>query len=320
MRGGYAASIARVKPVRPPRCEGLRVSGYSYTVFASFLAVVARRLGHPMPFLRYLLLTTETHALCGSLAFFAMMGFYPLSLLLVTLAKYLLRSSAALEVVHEALREYYPVAQDFLLRNLEVSSASYADSMTVHAVLWILLGGAGVFIPLETAFNRVWGFQEHRPYWRNQWVGLLLTIAGWTLGVGLVVAQLWSPWRGPTLRIGMLGVAVVVIFLLYRFLPNGPVPSSAAFPAAVLAAVATELVRVVYLWILPHLELPRSQGPYHVSVSFLLFAYVEAFVLLAGAYLAAETVQAGASQTFKPSDAAENPPREEPPSETPREA
>ena len=272
-----------------------------------------------MPFVRYVLLTTETHALCGSLAFFAMMGFYPLSLLLVTLAKYVLRSSAALEIVHEALREYYPVAQDFLLRNLEVSSASYADSMTVHAVLWILLGGAGVFIPLETAFNRLWGFQEHRPYWRNQWVGLLLTIAGWTFAVGLVVAQLWSPWRGLTLRIGMIGIAVVVIFLLYRFLPNGPVPSSAAFPAAVLAAVATELVRGVYLWILPQLELPRSQGPYHVSVSFLLFAYVEAFVLLAGAYLAAETAQAGASQSSKRSDASESSPRDEPPSEIPRE-
>jgi uncharacterized BrkB/YihY/UPF0761 family membrane protein len=290
-------------------------------VFASFLAVVGRQLGHPMPFVRYLLLTTETHALCGSLAFFAMMGFYPLSLLLVTLAKYVLRSSSAHEVVRDVLREYYPVAQDFLLRNLEVSSESYGDKMTVHAALWILLGGAGVFIPLETAFNRLWGFQEHRPYWRNQWVGLLLTIAGWTLAIGLVlaVAQLWSPWRGPTLRIGMIGFAIVCIFLLYRFLPNGRVPFAAAFPAAVLAAVATELVRGVYLFILPQLELTRSQGPYHVSVSFLLFAYVEAFVVLAGAYLAADTVRAG-RLPLQPSDAAENPPRDEPPSEIPRRA
>jgi uncharacterized BrkB/YihY/UPF0761 family membrane protein len=82
-----------------------------------------------------------------------------------------------------------------------------------------------------------------------------------------------------------------VIFLLYRFLPRGSVPGRAALPAAVGTAVAAEVVRWAFTLALPLLELQRSQGPFHVSVSFLLFCYVETFVVLTGAYLAAEATR-----------------------------
>jgi uncharacterized BrkB/YihY/UPF0761 family membrane protein len=259
-------------------------------VFADFLSVVRRRLARPVPLVRYLFLTTETHALCGALAFFAMLAFYPVSLLLVSLAKHVLRSPEALDVVRLALQSYYPVGQDFLLRNLEVSSRLLGDGVSLHGTLWILLGGAGVFIPLEMAFNHLWGFPEHRPYWSNQLVGLVLTLAWWAVAVALVLALARLP---PVARLPLLFIGVVVggaaaLYFVYRFLPHGRVPTAAALPAAVLTAATAEVVRWLFALVLPLLRLPESQGPFHVSVSFLVFIYVEAFVLLAGASLAAE--------------------------------
>ncbi len=266
-------------------------------MFAAFLTVVRRRLARPFPLLRYLLFTTETHALCGSLAFFAMLCFYPVSLLLVSLAKYALRSPAALDAVRLALQAYYPVGQEFLLRNLVASSWRFGPELSTYSAVWILLGGAGVFIPLEMAFNRLWGFGEHRPYWSNQLVGLLLTLACWTLAVGvfLAVAALPSILRGPALHLGVLVASALAVFLFYRWLPHGRVTTAAALPAALLTALAAEAVRWLFALVLPLLQLPRSQGPFHVSVSFLVFVYVEAFVLLAGAYLAAEATAFEAS-------------------------
>ena len=58
-------------------------------------------------------------------------------------------------------------------------------------------------------------------------------------------------------------------------------------PAAIAAGVVAEAVRLIYLLVLPLLDLPKSQGPYYVSMSFALLAYFEAFVLLGGAYMAA---------------------------------
>jgi uncharacterized BrkB/YihY/UPF0761 family membrane protein len=288
LRANHGSADPRLRRRTPARER--RAPPYHRSVFVAFFRVVRHRLGRPLPLLRYLVFTTETHALCGALAFFAMLGFYPLSLLLITVARRVLRSPAAHDVVHVALREYYPTAQEFLLRNLEVSSSRFGEELTGHAAVWILLGGAGVFIPLETAFNRIWGFANHRPYWRNQWVGFLLAslCCGLLVLLLLGVAQVWGPLRTLALRASMIVFGAVAIFLLYQLLPNGRVPARVTLPAAVLAALAAEVVRTLYLLFLPWLSLPKSQGPYHVSISFLLFAYFEAFVVLAGAYLAAD--------------------------------
>jgi uncharacterized BrkB/YihY/UPF0761 family membrane protein len=273
-------------------------------MLGDFLAVARRRLTRPWPLVDYLLLTTETHALCGSLAFFAMLGFYPLSLLLMSLARHVLRSAEALDVVRLTLYSYFPVGQDFLLRNLESSSRASGD-VTVLGALWILLGGAGVFIPLETAFNRLWGFNRHRPYWHNQLVGLVLTAACWALCVGLVLAVGLLPpaARRAALPVVMVVVGALALFLVYRFLPHGRVPTAAVLPAAAVTALAAEAVRHVFLLVLPRLRLPDSHGPFHVSVSFLVFVYVESFVLLAGAYLAAEATGEREVRQLAPAEA-----------------
>jgi len=144
--------------------------------------------------------------------------------------------------------------------------------------------------------------REHRPYWRNQAVGFLLTSACAVLAfffvfttaalqaaaAALVETPLLARAVGyAALRLCALGLSVAAIFLFYRFLPNCRVRAADVWPAAVAAGVVVEAVRLIYLQALPLLHLQRSQGPYYVSVSFALLAYVEAFVLLGGAYLAA---------------------------------
>jgi membrane protein/epoxyqueuosine reductase len=275
-----------------------------------------RRLARLIPLLKYLVLRTESHAYCAAIAFFALVAFYPFCSLLLSFSKSALAAGTpAHGVLVEALEEYYPEGQDFLLRNLEVTRARYGRTRDLTGVFWILLGTAGVFIPLEAAFNRIWRFPEHRPYWKNQAVGLLLTAAGCCLAILFVlataalhalIAALAPPevfvrgLRYAALRLTALGVSVAAIFLFYRILPNGPVRSRDVVPAALLAGIVAEAVRWVYLLVLPWLELPRSQGPYYVSISFVLLAYVEAFVVLGGAFLAAAGTDRKAAADLAP--------------------
>jgi uncharacterized BrkB/YihY/UPF0761 family membrane protein len=266
-------------------------------------------LTHPLPLLEHLVLRTESHASCAGLAFFALVGFYPFCLLLLWVSGDLLHWTAGETVIRAALREYYPEGQDFLVRNLEASVQQHGRELTLAAVFWILLGAAGVFIPLETAFNRLWGATEHRPYWRNQAVGFLLTTAGVVLAFLFVFVtaalqaaiadlQLLPLLKGATsyaaLRLTAVTLSVAGAFLLYRFLPNQPVRSREVLPAAIGAGIVAEAVRWVYLQALPLLELQKTQGPYYISVSFALLAYFEAFVLLGGAFAAARSPQAAA--------------------------
>jgi uncharacterized BrkB/YihY/UPF0761 family membrane protein len=258
-------------------------------------------LARPWALLHYLVLRTETHAYCAAIAFFALIAFYPLCTLLLWASKGALAGTTAHAVMVQTLEEYYPQGQEFLLRNLEVTSARHARAGDLISVLWILLGAAGVFIPLENAFNKTWHFPEHRPYLSNQAIGFLLTGACCGLAVLFVlvtaglqalidrlvpVSFVAQALRYLGLRAVALFVSIAAIFLFYRFLPNGRVRSADVLPAAVLAGVAAELVRYVYLLVLPHLDLPWSQGPYYVSIGFVLLAYFEAFVLVGGGFLA----------------------------------
>src|SRR5262249_39648101 len=139
---------------------------------AARLRVVPGRLWR---LLKYLVLRTETHAYCGAVAFFSLVGFYPFATLLLWLARDVLHWPPAGTVVLQTLREYSPEGKAFLLRNRDFTVNARGSTFNPVTILWVLLGAAGIFIPLETAFNEVWGAKEHRPYWKNQAVGFLLT-------------------------------------------------------------------------------------------------------------------------------------------------
>jgi len=265
-------------------------------------ARIRARLRRPLPLLKYIVLSIETHAFCAALAFFALIAFYPLSMLLLTVSKFALAWAPAESVIREGMRAYYPAGQEFVLRNLEASVQSYGQQMQVTAMAWILLGAAGFFIPLETAFNRLWGFHEGRAYWKNQVVGLLLTIGCLALAVLVVIITggvhwavenvvpfrfLKNAFNFVTLKVAALLFFVAAIFLFYKFLPNGRIKAGDVLPAALFAGLASEVVRIGFVALLPSMQLEKTQGPYRLSISFVLLAYFESFVVLGGAFLAA---------------------------------
>src|SRR4029079_11795641 len=134
-----------------------------------------------IPLFRYLVLQTETHAFCLGLACAALIGFYPFCFLLMSLMRFVFHWPRGANVIIEAIMEYYPTEQEYFVRNLEVSVLQAGRKLQFASIFWILLGAAGIFIPLESALNRLWKVDEDRPYWRNQLVGLSLTTASGVL-------------------------------------------------------------------------------------------------------------------------------------------
>jgi len=154
---------------------------------------------------------------------------------------------------------------------------------------------------LEAGLNRLWKVQEDRPYWMNQVVGFSLTVlcvvlALFFLSVSALLHNIVNHFyfelvksvlKFLIIRTTMTCWFVLSIFALYKLLPNTKVSSRQVFPAAILAGVMAEIVRVVYVHIAPNFK--PTQGPFNVSVSFLLLAYFETFVVLGCAFLATQT-------------------------------
>jgi membrane protein/epoxyqueuosine reductase len=168
------------------------------------------------------------------------------------------------------------------------------------SLIWVLLGAAGVFVPLETALNRLWQVQEDRPYWLNQLVGCTLTLGCTILALLFLsiatalhafAGQLpFNIVRGSThfviTRVTMTACFMMTVFALYKILPNKHIEAKQVLPAAILAGILAELVRIVFVHVVP--DLTPTQGPFAISVTFLLLIYFETFVILGCAFLASQ--------------------------------
>ena len=275
------------------------------------LAVHAKSL---YPLFRYLVLQTETHAFCLALACATLIGFYPFCVLLLSFMKHALHWDGGYTTLQNALEIFFPATaidqsgadRNFLLRNLDASVSAYRRGLDIGSVFWVFLGAAGVFIPLEAGLNRLWKVQADRPYLRNQFVGLTLTVACCFLALAFVaINNLIQTIVGIVpIHIVQVGIDRIVLhltaaaffsitlFLFYKVIPNRKVDTLQVLPAAILAGVAAELVKDIYVLVLPLMDIGSSkgsQGPFYISVSFVVLGYFETFVILGGAFLATQT-------------------------------
>jgi uncharacterized BrkB/YihY/UPF0761 family membrane protein len=262
----------------------------------------AQEVKNLIPLFRYLILQTETHAFCLALAGAALLGFFPACLVMLAVFKNLLRWQGAYDILLTTVQAYFPVdPKDYISRNLSIRLAQLGRRTELTSLLWVLLGAAGVFIPLETGLNRLWKVQHDRPYWLNQIVGFTLTLVCTAFGLtflsistALHALVKYLPFeivrvvmRLIVIRTTMTCLFVVSIFALYKFLPNTKIDARQVLPAAILAGVMAEFVRIIYVHAIP--QLGATQGPFATSVTFLLLAYFESFVLLGCAFLASQT-------------------------------
>ncbi len=206
------------------------------------------------------------------------------------------------EVVVQLLRDYLPAGQDFVIRNLNAMvTARHRVQLLSLAIL--LVTSTGVFMPLEVALNRIWGFPRNRSYLGNQLIALGLSFGCGVLGL-LSVALTAGNWhllgffvhgQGLVQRgVGFLimktfaiAASFAIFFLIYWLLPNGKVPARAVLPAAVICGMLWEIMKYAYMFALPWLNFQEVYGPFALSVSMMFWAFLSGLLLLAGAYLSA---------------------------------
>lgn len=254
---------------------------------------------------RYLL-RTEVHTFAFSVAANAILSFFPFVLLLLTLIRRVFHSQVMYDVVERLLRDYLPTGQDFVIRNLN-ALVSVHHRAQLFSLVVLLITSTGIFLPLEVALNRVWGFRNNRSYLGNQLIALGLTFACGSLAllsVGLTagnVAIVRSAMHGYgvwyvqlvgflTMKIFAILASIAIFFLVYWLLPNGKVPARAVLPTAVLMGLLSEALKYAYIYALPWLNFGEIYGPFAISVSMMFWAFLSGMLLLTGAHLSARRI------------------------------
>ena len=256
--------------------------------------------------LRYLL-RTEVHTFAFSVAANAILSFFPFVLLLLTLIRRVFHSRVMYDVVVSLLRDYVPAGQDFVIRNLN-ALVDERQRAQVFSLLILLITSTGVFMPLEVALNRIWGFRNNRSYIGNQLISLGLTFASGSLAL----LSVWATAGNVTflksalhnhgawfvqvvgflsMKIFAITASIAIFFLIYWLLPNGKVPARAVLPAAVLMGLLSEALKYAYIFALPWLNFAEVYGPFAISVSLMFWAFLTGMLLLTGAHLSARRLR-----------------------------
>lgn len=255
---------------------------------------------HGLPTLKYLT-RTDVHTYAFSVACNAILSFFPGVVLMLTLTRKVFHSPAMYEVILQLLRDYLPSNQDFVIKNLKILASTH--KVQIFSLIMLIISSTGIFLPLEVALNKVWGFQKNRSYVGNQLISLGLAIGcgllmlasvGLTAGNMHVLGQffrmdniLFRAVQYLVMKVLAIFASIAIFFVIYWLLPNGKVPGRAVLPAAMITGIIFEVAKQLYVLCLPWLDFQEVYGPFSISVTLIFWAYVSGMLLLGGAFMSA---------------------------------
>jgi membrane protein len=259
---------------------------------------VAGALG---PTFRYWM-QTEVHVYAFSVAANVLLSFYPFLIVMMSVSRLLFNEQTTVGAIQLALRDYFPDSfTNFLYTKGQHENLPIRRSTEVVSVLLLLFTANGIFEPLEVGLNRVWGIHRNRSFFRNQLVSLGLIFACGSLAMlsmiltGMNHAAL-QKFGGPAaffpilfFKLAAMPMAVLVLFLIYYFLPNGRPPLNRVIAAAIVVGILLEVLKyfnkLVWPWFQKKLE--NEYNVFQYSVALIFLGFLASMLVLAGAEWAA---------------------------------
>jgi membrane protein len=247
---------------------------------------------------------TEVHTYAFSVAANAILSLFPFIVMMFTVARDVFHSTAMANSISGMLHDLLPSNQDFVVRNMALL-VHPRGTVQLASVIMLLISSTGVFLPLEVALNQVWGVEKNRSYVMNQLVSLGLALAVGLmamLAVAIATAQTgiltfiffahtenvaFSFINHLFLQIAVAFLSVGMFFVVYWILPRRRLPIRAVLPTAVVIGLTWDFGRLLYILALPHMDLHSVYGPFEVSVSLMIWAFLTGLLLLAGAHYSA---------------------------------
>jgi membrane protein len=239
---------------------------------------------------------TEVHVYAFSVAANVLLSFFPFLIVSISLSRIFFNQITTVAAIDLALKDYFPnELGQFLHNNLPPSQPPQ-----VISIVLLLFTANGIFEPLEVALNHVWGIHKNRSFLRNQAVSLTLIfacggLALFSLWMGALEHQTSRGGRIETwisalvLKGASVPIMVVILLLVYRFLPNGRPPLNRIVPASVAVGLLFEVLKGVNAIFWPRLEtkIVREYGVFSHSVTLIFLGFLSSMLFLAGAEWAA---------------------------------
>lgn len=246
----------------------------------------------------------------ASLAYYGLFSLFPLVVLLITLANFVIDPAQTEASIALALHEILPNAQGLEEFVLEGARGVYAarGQATALSLLALLWSASGMFTNLTYNIDLAWSSRRAPNALKARLSGLLIVVLvslgliallllSTTLGVVLMLPQTFLQWVGldhrwaqeGLVRLLTLLVGVIIFYALYRWAPRSAVPRSVALASALFTALAVQVIGQGLTWYLNSglAQYATIYGPLTTIVVLMLWFYLTVAAILFGAHLGA---------------------------------
>ena len=258
-------------------------------------------------------MSVNGHYLAAAIAFYSFLSIFPLTIALITFW----RLSVGIEGFEDRLITGI-VAQIPVLAETEgpsfvegfIHNVSNQPAVTSSLTgLGLFIAGMGVFGSIRKSVNVIWGIQSPRPFLIERAIDfVMMMIASSLLFFALLLSTLvsfigeiaellaadttpFNQWFFFAAGFVIPSMITYFVFIaVYWWLPNTKVRILDILGVALLATIAFEIAKYVFILFLRNSGglLTSIYGSISTVMMFFFFVYVEAIILLAGAMLSAK--------------------------------
>ena len=258
-------------------------------------------------------MSVNGHYLAAAIAFYSFLSIFPLSIALITLWRFVVGLEGFEDRLITGIITQIPVLAETdgpsfvegFIRNVS-NQPAVTSSLTG---LGLFIAGMGVFGSIRKSVNVIWGIHRPRSFLTERAIDfIMMLVASSLLFLSVLlsaivsfveeIAQLLAtevvPFDQWVLLVAGLAIpsaiTYVVFTVVYWWLPNTKVRLAEILGVALLATLAFEIAKYVFIFFLRNSGglLASIYGSISTIMMFFFFVYVEAIILLAGAMLSAK--------------------------------
>lgn len=234
----------------------------------------------------------------AALAYYGLLSLFPLLLFLIIIGTQLLQIGDASQQLEEFLQRVIPVPEVLtFVEGVIEQSIARRGSVGLISALVLLWTASSLFANLEASLNVIWGAPRRMVYYRRLLGIVTVLILGVVFLLAIIVSTLQAvplldeimPYLDE-LDLGVsLFISILFFWLLYRWMPNAPIPWRPSLAGAILAGVAWQIAQFGFRWYLTSglANYGAVYGALASLIGLVLWAFLTGMILFVGAVFSA---------------------------------
>ncbi len=241
----------------------------------------------------------------ASIAYYSLLSLFPFFLLAFSILAGFTSDQSDREAILTFVLRYFPTQFEFVDKQLDALQNSGVRLGVAGSVLMVW-AAMGVFGAVTSAINHAWGVEKQPSYFKHKLISfVMLAASGLLLVIGLALISATSvveaSWfaevvvrtpgllvlRGVALRSASTIIFIVIVGLVFYFVPNAKVRFRDVWFGAIVTGVLWRLALTGFSQYVRDLSRFSVHGTIAGVVVFLIWVYVSAMILLYGAEVTA---------------------------------